>query len=211
MKEPIAMTPRRTVLLIAHTGRPEAVEVATAVCKRLMGSGITVRLPADEAKDLPVEGAEVIDPDGDAARECEIALVIGGDGTILRAAALTRTARTPLLGINLGHVGFLAEAEWDDVDSTVDAIIAALKREGVRCSGIEELDGAKLVRAGASCNVDGKPVVARTFASASKRDDWLKIGASFGSSVLVGPNWVIATNADDTAESLQEAIGGTLR
>ncbi len=93
---------------------------------------------------------------------------------------------------------------------TVDAIIAALEKEGVRCSGIEELDGAKLVREGASCKVDGKPVVARTFASASRRDDWLKVGASFGSSVLVGPNWVIATDAEDTAESLQEAIGGTL-
>jgi NAD+ kinase len=50
-------------------------------------------------------------------------LVIGGDGTILRGAALARLAETPLLGINLGHVGFLAEAEWDDLESTVDAII----------------------------------------------------------------------------------------
>lgn len=142
------MTPRRTVLLIAHTGRPEAVEVATAVCKRLMGSGITVRLPADEAKDLPVEGAEVIDPDDDAARECEIALVIGGDGTILRAAALTRTARTPLLGINLGHVGFLAEAEWDDVDSTVDAIIAAdyAVEERMTVDVVVSMDGLVLSR-----------------------------------------------------------------
>ncbi|MBA2574177.1 MAG: NAD kinase [Nocardioidaceae bacterium] len=125
MTVPIAATPARTVLLIAHTGRSEAVEVATAVCKRLRGSGITVRLLADEADDLCIDGAEVTKSDVDAARGCEIALVIGGDGTILRAAALTRAAGTPLLGVNLGHVGFLAEAEEDDLDSTVDAVIAA--------------------------------------------------------------------------------------
>ena len=49
--------------------------------------------------------------------------MIGGDGTILRAAELTRGTRTPLLGVNLGHVGFLAEAEYDDVESTIDAIV----------------------------------------------------------------------------------------
>jgi NAD+ kinase len=49
--------------------------------------------------------------------------VIGGDGTILRAAELTRDSGTPLLGVNLGHVGFLAEAEHDDIDFTIAAIV----------------------------------------------------------------------------------------
>ena len=114
----------RTVLLVTHTGRPAAVEVASAVAKRLMNSEIAVRLLDDEAPDLPIEGAHVVPVDASAARDCEIALVIGGDGTILRGAELTRGTRTPLLGINLGHVGFLAEAEWDDLDTSVDAIIA---------------------------------------------------------------------------------------
>jgi NAD+ kinase len=51
-------------------------------------------------------------------------LVIGGDGSILRAAELTHTTSTPLLGVNLGHVGFLAEAEQEDVESTIAAIVA---------------------------------------------------------------------------------------
>ncbi|MEP6666507.1 MAG: NAD kinase [Nocardioidaceae bacterium] len=113
----------RTVLLITHTGRADAVEVATAVAKRLMASDIAVRLLATEAPDLPIVGATVVAADNSAAVDCEIALVIGGDGSILRGAELTRSTSTPLLGINLGHVGFLAEAEWDDLDSTVDAII----------------------------------------------------------------------------------------
>lgn len=113
----------RTVLLIAHTGRPEAVEVACAVSKRLMDSDLTVRLLDTDAPDLDIVGARVVAADADAARDCEVVVVIGGDGTILRGAALARLAETPLLGINLGHVGFLAEAEWDDLESTVDAII----------------------------------------------------------------------------------------
>ena len=113
----------RTVLLIAHTGRQEAVEVASAVSKRLMDSDMSVRLLTGEAADLGIVTADVVDADAEAARDCEVVLVIGGDGTILRGAALARLAETPLLGINLGHVGFLAEAEWDDLESTVDAII----------------------------------------------------------------------------------------
>jgi NAD+ kinase len=50
-------------------------------------------------------------------------LVIGGDGSILRAAELTHATSTPLLGVNLGHVGFLAEAEQEDVESTIAAIV----------------------------------------------------------------------------------------
>jgi NAD+ kinase len=55
--------------------------------------------------------------------ECELAVVIGGDGTILRAAELTHGTSTPLLGVNLGHVGFLAEAESEDVEKMIELIV----------------------------------------------------------------------------------------
>ncbi|MGH3508162.1 MAG: NAD kinase [Nocardioidaceae bacterium] len=113
----------RTVLLTVHTGRPEAVDVARAVVKRLLTAGIAVRLLDSEAAAVDIDGTEAWPSTPQAAEGCEINLVIGGDGTILRGAELTRETRTPLLGINLGHVGFLAEAEWDDLDSTVDAIV----------------------------------------------------------------------------------------
>jgi NAD+ kinase len=62
-------------------------------------------------------------PEGtDPAAGCEVALAIGGDGTILRAAEITRASGTPVLGINLGHVGFLAEAERADLEATVTAV-----------------------------------------------------------------------------------------
>lgn len=119
----------RRVLLLAHTGRVEAREVALACLKALTEQGVTVRLLASEAADLDVapQGfatpVEVIDSEQDASDDCELTLVIGGDGSILRAAELTYGSRTPVLGVNLGHVGFLAEAEQDDVESTIAAIV----------------------------------------------------------------------------------------
>ena len=119
----------RRVLVLAHTGREEAREVARSFCKALTGHGMVVRLLAKEAHDLELE-PEQFDPpleiaasEEHASVDCELALVIGGDGTILRAAEITHSSGTPVLGVNLGHVGFLAEAEYDDVESTIEAIV----------------------------------------------------------------------------------------
>src|SRR3954447_1962680 len=115
----------RRVLVIAHTGREDARDVAAQFCTSLAKHGIGLRLLEDEAAHLPLDlpDVEVVSPRADAAADCEVVLVIGGDGTILRAAELARECGTPLLGVNLGHVGFLAEAESDDVESTIDAIV----------------------------------------------------------------------------------------
>ena len=59
----------------------------------------------------------------DAAQGTEMVLVLGGDGTLLRVAEMTRPAGVPLLGVNLGHVGFLAEAEYDDLPDVIDRVI----------------------------------------------------------------------------------------
>ena len=120
-------TPRRRVLVLAHTGRAEVTAVARACVKSLTQHGIGVRLLADEAVDLGLESAdglvETTLPDHLPGEGCELVLVIGGDGSILRAAELTHETSTPLLGVNLGHVGFLAEAEQEDVESTITAIV----------------------------------------------------------------------------------------
>ena len=52
----------------------------------------------------------------------EVVVVLGGDGTILRAAELTRDQDCPILGVNLGHVGFLAEVERPTIEQIVNAI-----------------------------------------------------------------------------------------
>ncbi len=119
------MTDPRRVLLLAHPGRAEAREVARQLVDALTGHELHVRLLPDEAVALGIESTprvELADGD-DPCAGCELVVVIGGDGTILRAAELAHPSGTPLLGVNLGHVGFLAEAEYDDVGATIDAIV----------------------------------------------------------------------------------------
>lgn len=119
----------RRVLLLVHTGRDAAREVTTSFCKALAAHGIVVRLLPEEAADLGIDPAgyvpriEIADAGADPAADCELAVVVGGDGSILRGAEVTWESGTPVLGVNLGHVGFLAEAEVDDVEHVIEAIV----------------------------------------------------------------------------------------
>ncbi|WP_354438412.1 NAD kinase [Marmoricola sp. OAE513] len=113
------------MLLLAHTGRDEALAVARKVLAALVGQDVVVQVLAEEADELGVDATanvELVSED-EASEGCELVVVIGGDGTILRAAELTHESGTPLLGINLGHVGFLAEAESEDLEATIEAIL----------------------------------------------------------------------------------------
>jgi NAD+ kinase len=116
---------QRRVLLLTHPGRAPAHDVAAQLVAALTAHGIQVRLLADEAAALGLTaGTEVeLAAEGDPSADCELVVVIGGDGTILRAAEVAHESGTPILGVNLGHVGFLAEAEYDDVSATIDAIV----------------------------------------------------------------------------------------
>lgn len=114
---------RRAVLLVVHTGRSAALRTARIVCTRFAEAGITVRVLAEEAPALDCPDTEPVARAELAATDAELVLVIGGDGTLLRAAEIARPAGTPLLGVNLGRVGFLAEAERADLTSTVEQIV----------------------------------------------------------------------------------------
>lgn len=111
----------REVLVLAHTGRPEAVRSAQHVIEALLRAGIAVRLLDTEAAELGASGVSV-HPAADAADGVELVVVLGGDGTLLRAAELARPTGTAVLGVNLGHVGFLAEAEQDDLALTIERV-----------------------------------------------------------------------------------------
>jgi NAD+ kinase len=123
------MGPRadRHVLIVAHTGRDDSLEAAVAVCRQLQDAGLTPVLNADEYQDLrrfaPELSPVTMLGDGVDIADLEIVVVLGGDGTILRAAELTRGCGAPLLGVNLGHVGFLAESERDDLTDTVARVL----------------------------------------------------------------------------------------
>ncbi|WP_344215849.1 NAD kinase [Nonomuraea bangladeshensis] len=115
----------RTVLVAVHTGRGAAVESARLVINRLVDAGIAVRVLESEYAEIGCAGVEAVPGDEPgAAKDAEVMIVLGGDGSLLRAAEMARPAGTPLLGVNLGHVGFLAEAEVDDLAGAVDAVVA---------------------------------------------------------------------------------------
>ncbi|GAB3978613.1 NAD kinase [Actinoallomurus sp. NPDC050550] len=118
------MTEKRSVLVVTHTGRSAAVRSAQLVISRLSDAGIAVRVLDSEAEDLHCAGADVMPVSAAATEGAEMVIVLGGDGTILRAADLARRSGIPLLGVNLGHVGFLAEAEREDLAATVDKVAA---------------------------------------------------------------------------------------
>ncbi|MFN8102519.1 MAG: NAD kinase [Mycobacterium sp.] len=129
------MTLERNVMLVVHTGRDEATEVGRRVEKVLGDNGIGLRVLTAEAVDrgtlhlapdeLRAMGVEIdaVDADENAAQDCELVLVLGGDGTFLRAAELARNVDIPVLGVNLGRIGFLAEAEADAIDTVLDHVI----------------------------------------------------------------------------------------
>ncbi len=114
-------SPRR-VLLTVHTGRRDIVDLARTSAARLTAAGIVVRVLAEEADDLAIPGAEVVPADSTAADGAEIVMVLGGDGTFLRAAELARFTDAALMGVNLGRVGFLAETEPEAVEEMLVAV-----------------------------------------------------------------------------------------
>jgi NAD+ kinase len=116
----------RRILLVAHPRRVEAQQFAGDVADRLHAAGLQVAVLPDAAEATILGGSSnivTVDP-ADPARGCELVCVLGGDGAILRGAALSRGTDAPLLGINLGHVGFLAEAERERLGETVERIVA---------------------------------------------------------------------------------------
>jgi NAD+ kinase len=118
-----AARPHRRVLVVPHPRRPDARTAAATTARLLHDAAIEVCVPAQDAEafeSVPVLAVE----DEHAADGAELVVVIGGDGTILRGAEMARAARVPLLGVNLGHVGFLAEAEPDALTATVQRVVA---------------------------------------------------------------------------------------
>jgi NAD+ kinase len=114
----------REVLFVTHTGRADAPRAVRDAAARFARSDMRLRVLEDEAPALELPDVTVVPGTPDAADGCELVVVFGGDGTLLRAAEFGRASRTPLLGVNLGHVGFLAEAEPENVDAMVDRVLA---------------------------------------------------------------------------------------
>ncbi|MCQ1946525.1 MULTISPECIES: NAD kinase [unclassified Arthrobacter] len=118
----------RRILVLAHTGRRAAMTAAQEACTQLHSSGLVPVMRRSDLEDIQAEygvltaPTEILDEDV-ALDDVDLGMVLGGDGTILRAAELVRGTSVPLLGVNLGHVGFLAESERADLAQTVHWVV----------------------------------------------------------------------------------------
>ncbi len=106
----------RNLLLVCNPGREQAITAATELAKDFKSAGFSLFTISD------VSIAGVVKCDIESLPQLEVAVVLGGDGTILRAAEATRVQQIPLLGVNLGHVGFLAEVDKPPLQTIVKAI-----------------------------------------------------------------------------------------
>ena len=117
----------RRILLVVHARRDDTVHAAERILTAVRAAGAVPVVSADDrpelAERLSLEGVATLGLDVDID-DVELAIVLGGDGTILRAAEMVRGGTAPILGINMGHVGFLAEIERDDMDDAVRRVIA---------------------------------------------------------------------------------------
>lgn len=109
----------RRILLVTHANRPDLPALASEVAAQLRTHDIEVH-ELEQGFDSLEDDPEVTA----LATGAELVVVLGGDGTILRAAEVSRAAGIPLLGINLGRVGFLAEAEREETSQVVERIVA---------------------------------------------------------------------------------------
>jgi NAD+ kinase len=110
------MSIRRAVLLV-NPSREEAVKAARELAAILTSKGFEIVSPTEVA----IENISQVSVD--AIGDVEIAIVLGGDGTILRGAEVTLTRDIPLLGINLGKVGFLAEVSKPALSDIATSIV----------------------------------------------------------------------------------------
>jgi NAD+ kinase len=138
----------RSALLVSHLGRPDVVTAAKQAVQALGDGGFEVRVLAEEAAAIGLEGARVVRSGYAAADGAEIVIVLGGDGTFLRAAELARATGTPLLGVNLGRVGFLAETEPEALTETVGHLIRGEYRveERLTLDVVVRRDGVEIGR-----------------------------------------------------------------
>ena len=132
-----------SVLLVTHPVRPEAIKTASELTELLLAKQIKV------FSTIQTNGAAFYSEKD----QVDIAVVLGGDGTMLRAAELSRGKSTPILGINLGHVGFLAEIERPSLVEIVEAIASGSFYVEERMSlNYQLLRGGKSISSGWALN-----------------------------------------------------------
>jgi NAD+ kinase len=143
--------------MIVNAHKPEAVEMGRRLLRWCRGEGIALLLPPHEASLLTAEGVS----DDEWLRTVDVAVVIGGDGTFLRASRYVLESGIPLHGVNLGHLGFLASGRPEEAEQDLSRIVngeySLLERPILQCAlfreGSSSLNAAPNDAAGGALHV----------------------------------------------------------
>ena len=123
----------RNTLVVSSAESRTDVAKTLEVCQKLEALGMNCLFAQEDIDRLSAASEQQLDSEKlFSTQPLEVVLVLGGDGSILRAAELAREQDAPLLGINLGHIGFMAEAEMDDLESALEALVTKKYKVGHR-------------------------------------------------------------------------------
>lgn len=107
---------KRNLLIVCNPSRKDAVAAAV----QLQGS-LADTFDIFTFSDIEISGIKNVKISD--LPEIEVGIVLGGDGTTLRAAEVAHLSEVPLLGVNLGHVGFLSEVEESNIADVISAVL----------------------------------------------------------------------------------------
>lgn len=110
----------KAVYVLMHDQKPNIEEIALIIASKLHNAGIRAAAEPWLFERMQAAGRQVFD--APSAEGCEAILSVGGDGTLLRANVLAMELDLPLLGVNVGRVGFLAELEMDQLDGAFERL-----------------------------------------------------------------------------------------
>lgn len=123
----------RYVLVVSNATEPQSAKDALEICRELDNRGMSCVLGDEDFQRLAkLAATEIAHEHLFTHQQIEVVLVLGGDGSILRAAELVRDQVAPILGINLGHVGFMAEAEREELPQVLDRLVKKEYEVGFR-------------------------------------------------------------------------------
>ncbi len=135
--------------LLLKRSQPEAVDIARDLQARLAARGVDSHVLADRL-DPTADGVTL---DEDDLEHVDLLVVLGGDGTLLHGAALVADRGIPILGVNLGNVGFLTscppERAWPTLEAALDGRLVLEERMRLRVELVRE-GGTRIV--GQACN-----------------------------------------------------------
>lgn len=136
----------RNVLVVSSAESAPQIERTLEACSNLEKLGLHCLFAPEDFERLGISVAKDSASKQFHSQELEIVLVLGGDGSILRAAELSRDQDAPLIGINLGHIGFMAEAELNELEVVLDAIAKKAYKVGHRVAlEVQVFEGSDVV------------------------------------------------------------------